>query len=66
MAQPARRRASEPSSKGRKRRKRRPSRAAHPILAARHGLNPKAVAKWRARRTTAEALKGRGGPAARC
>jgi hypothetical protein len=49
--QPARRRAFEPSSK---RRKQESARA----LAARYGLNPKAVRKWRGRTGTADALMG--------
>ena len=35
-------------------------------LAARYGLNPKTVAKWRGRAGTADAPMGRGGPAAPC
>ena len=49
-AQPARRREFEPSSKRRKRATR--------ALAARYGLNPKTVAKWRRRTTTADAPMG--------
>lgn len=41
-----------------KHRNRRPSRAALSILAARHGLNPKTVAKWRRRTYTADARIG--------
>src|SRR3954470_8802040 len=49
-AAPARRREFEPSSKRRKRRPR--------VLAARHGLNPKTVQKWRKRTTTADQPMG--------